>query len=146
MALFGNRARSFFSDLSLETLDIVDEFYSTDAHFCDPLVDIRGVERIKSYYRSILEHTLELRFAFDKSLEEGDSLALPWIMHLRSKELRGGNPIVVSGISHLTFDEVSSKATYHRDYFDLGQLAYEHVPLVGTAVRHIKSKLSHFRR
>lgn len=142
MALLANKARTFFSELSHSTLDLVDAFYSDDAHFCDPIVDMRGVDKIRNYYRGLYQAVQEIRFEFGEAVEDSSSVALPWLMHLRAAKLKGGAPITVAGISHLTFDEVSNKATYHRDYFDMGAFVYEHVPLLGSAVKFAKSRLA----
>jgi hypothetical protein len=45
----------------------------------------------------------------------------------------------LEGISHLRFGE---KIDYHRDYFDLGQMVYEQIPLVGRIIKTIKKRLS----
>jgi limonene-1,2-epoxide hydrolase len=45
----------------------------------------------------------------------------------------------VQGISHLKFLE--NQVIYHRDYFDLGEMVYEHVPVLGKIVRFIKNSL-----
>jgi hypothetical protein len=43
-------------------------------------------------------------------------------------------------MSYLQFDK-AGKVRYHRDYFDLGAMLYEHLPLLGSLVKTIKRRL-----
>lgn len=51
----------------------------------------------------------------------------------------GKHEVTVSGISVIRFDE---KIFAHRNYYDMGELLYEHVPILGRAVRKLKAKLA----
>ncbi len=54
--------------------------------------------------------------------------------------LRGSAPVTVEGATRLEFDE-TGKVCLHRDYFDLGAMLYEQLPLLGSVVRTIKGRL-----
>ena len=53
--------------------------------------------------------------------------------------LAGGGQIDVAGISHIRFDD---KINYHRDYYDLGEMLYEHLPAYGWLTRKLKARLA----
>ena len=52
-------------------------------------------------------------------------------MSYRHPRLAGGGLIRVDGCSHLLWWD---KVYRHRDYFDAGNLLYEHLPLLGAAI------------
>ncbi|MEL7287824.1 MAG: nuclear transport factor 2 family protein, partial [Pseudomonadota bacterium] len=62
-----------------------------------------------------------------------------WTMDLQHPKLQKGAPISVNGVSHLKFRD--GQVIYHRDYFDLGEMLYENLPLLGSVVRTIKQRL-----
>ena len=53
--------------------------------------------------------------------------------------LRAGDTIRVEGASYLRTH--NGKIYYHRDYFDMGAMLYEHLPLLGRIVQRIKKRL-----
>jgi hypothetical protein len=60
-------------------------------------------------------------------------------------KLNGGKTITVNGISHLLYqmdNESSAKIFLHRDFFDLGQLLYENIPVIGAINRQLKKGLT----
>ena len=45
----------------------------------------------------------------------------------------------LDGASHLRLAD--NRIAYQRDYYDLGAMLYEHIPLLGGAVRAVKARL-----
>lgn len=86
-----------------------------------------------------------IRFDFSAIIggREADrhSYAAFWTMTLQAGGLNGGDPVVVPGSSYLRFGDSDNLVVYHRDYFDMGQLVYEHVPLLGRVIGHVKARL-----
>jgi hypothetical protein len=56
-------------------------------------------------------------------------------------KLNGGEPIAIEGNSIIKFGGPEDKVVYHRDYFDVGAMVYEHIPVLGWGVRTVKEKL-----
>ena len=54
------------------------------------------------------------------------------------RKVGGGEPIILDGVSVFKYEE--GKAVYQRDYFDLGAMIYEKVPVLGSVVRWIKKR------
>ncbi len=65
---------------------------------------------------------------------------LVWRMDLRARGLKRGELVQLDGVSHIRFN-ADNLVDYHRDYFDMGQFVYEHVPVLGWAVRRVKKRL-----
>lgn len=133
--------RQFFNLLNPRTMDLVDEFYHSEATLVDPIGRQIGRKKIKSYYESIYGPVTAIVFEFKDGVEEGHLLSLPWTMRFRSKKLKGNKEIAVEGISMIRFDQKTGQAIFHQDYYDLGSMVHEHIPVLGGLFRWIKRKL-----
>ena len=131
----------FFNALHGGSMDLVDVFYHPKAHFSDPIGEHFGTVDIKKYYAGIYGPVTEISFEFKKPILNGNDLALEWIMTFKSKKLNGGENIVVPGLSKISFDPTTNQALEHRDYFDMGSMVYEQIPVFGSVVRWIKNSL-----
>ena len=134
-------AQAFFQNLSIDAMDLVDDFYDEDVHFQDPVVDIKGRAKLKAYYAKLYQDVESISFDCIDEIINEDVHALVWKMNLKAK-LGGGKLIVVDGISYIRFGGREGKAIYHRDYFDLGEFVYENVPVLAGIVKFVKKKLS----
>jgi hypothetical protein len=133
--------QTFFNALNGKSMDLVDIFYHPQAHFTDPIGEHTGVADIKKYYQGIYGPVTDIRFEFKTPLVAGQELAQEWSMFFKSSKLNGGKEIVVHGLSKIKFDSETHQAIEHRDYFDVGEMVYEHVTVLGMIVRWIKGKL-----
>ena len=59
-------------------------------------------------------------------------------MLLQHPKLNSGKIFSVPGVSIIRYED---KIYSHRDYFDLGAMLYEQLPLLGGLIRMIKRKL-----
>ena len=132
-----------FNDLRADNLHILDSFYHPQLKFSDPLGNINGLSEMKAYYAKMYETVKDIDFDFSDITEEGNHIMAPWVMTLTAEGLNGGEPVRVTGISHITFDEATNLVIYHRDYFDMGEFIYEQIPVLGSIVRMVKKKLAH---
>jgi hypothetical protein len=80
------------------------------------------------------------RIDFSNSFQNGDTVVLVWTMYCAHSALNAGKEFSVDGMSYIRFDPKSGKAVYHRDYFDLGEMIYENVPVLKTLIGFIKSR------
>ena len=55
--------------------------------------------------------------------------------------LNKGKEFVVQGVSEIHFE--NNLVTYHRDYFDMGEMVYERIPIFGWITKKIKNRLKH---
>ena len=117
----------------------LERLYRDDIIFCDPLHRIEGLPGLKRYFAAMSEGLKECRFEFDNASIAGDSACLPWHMHYAHRSLNGGRPLVLRGCSLLRYGE---KVYYHEDFYDLGAMVYERVPLLGALVRGVKSRMA----
>ncbi len=130
------RLKNLFNQMSSDDMGAMGEVYHPKVTFTDPFVTVQGIEALKAYFDGAYGNVIECRFEFSEDIGTGDDVCLPWIMKLRHKHIRRGKLIAVDGITHLHFEEGLVKT--HRDYFDAGQLLYENLPVLGSAVRWLR--------
>ncbi len=129
----------FFNKATYENMDSVcREFYGADVKFIDPIGEINGIEDMIKYYRNLYQNVISIKFDAVDNFEKVGEKVFVWQMHLKHKKVGGGEPIVLDGVSVLKYD--GSKVVYHRDYFDLGAMIYEKIPVLGSLIRWIREK------
>lgn len=143
LAVAGNleSSKKFFDQLSVERLDLVDQFYAKDVVFQDPVHKLNGSAQVKSYYEGLYKNVEAIRFEYGEGVESAHTVSLPWRMFLKTQAINSGNEITVDGVSIITFN-ADGKATGHRDYFDMGEFVYERVPVLRSIIGYIKRRLA----
>lgn len=129
-----------YEQLGADNLDLLERIYSQEVHFCDPAHEIRGLDALRRYFAALYKNVDSVDFTFSRRHLSGDEAYLSWRMTLRHPRLARGRAIGVDGLSYLQFDD-SGKVRYHHDYFDLGAMLYEHLPLLGSVIKTIKRRL-----
>ena len=134
------RFKETYSRLKLENLHLLDMIYAEKIHFVDPAHTLNGLDMLKSYFRELYRNVGSIEFDFIDQLTEGSRATLEWKMKFTHPRLAKNQVITVGGCSWIEFD-AEGKAVHHRDYFDLGAMLYEQLPLLGGIVRSIKRRL-----
>jgi limonene-1,2-epoxide hydrolase len=132
------RFKEIFNRLNRESIPLVDELYSPDVLFIDPIHEVRGIANLRAYFQRLYDGVVTCRFDFQSEAVNGEEAMLTWVMHMQHGRFRKGETVHLPGASHIRFGE---KVSYHRDYFDAGALIYERVPLLGGLIRGIKANL-----
>lgn len=132
--------KTAFKQLDRDHLELLEEIYAEDILFTDPAHSLSGLSALKKYFFELYQNIDSLSFEFGDELSDTHQATLEWIMTFNHPRLAKGRPISVSGCSWLKFN-AAGKAIYHHDYFDLGAMLYEQLPLLGGLVRTIKRKL-----
>lgn len=125
-----------FTRLTPDTPMPLDELYTPDVRFEDPLHRLEGLDQVRQYFTRLNAGLVEGRFSFGEALVGDTTAMVPWTMHLSLRRIR--RPVVVAGCSHLRY---AAKVSEQRDYFDLSALIYEQIPVFGAVVRRIKASL-----
>ena len=116
----------------------VANFYDEGIKFTDPVGTIEGRKNLTDYLAQMYDNLISIHFDMHETQRQGNTVFATWTMKVRHKKLNSGDEIVVDGVSHINF--IGGKAVYHRDYFDLGAMIYEHVPVLGGLTMWVKSK------
>lgn len=130
--------KRFYQNKDHTDLSLLDEIYSNDVIFQDPLHKITGLINLRDYMASMYEDVNECRFEYlDQVTSEGKAY-IKWNMHFRHPKF-GNKLISVRGVSQLHYDQ---KVTFHEDIYDLGDMIYEHIPIFGSIVRFLKRHIA----
>ena len=132
--------QEFFHKLNKDTMDLVPQFYESNARFQDPLVNLEGADKIRAHYAHQYEKAEYVKWNFGPETVSGERHILPWTMILKHPALNGGDEYSVDGIS--VIDMRNGKAVYHRDYFDMGAFVYERVPVLKSLVSFLKKRMT----
>lgn len=131
------RFKAYFVQMKLGDDSALNEIYSDNVIFIDPIHRISGVENLKAYFKKLDSNLIEGSFQFTDESIHGNTAYLQWEMNLRLK--RPSKIVKASGISVLT---VEQKIIRQRDYFDAGELFYENIPVLGNIIRFLKKKIA----
>lgn len=131
---------AMYQRLNSDNLHLLAEVYREDVVFLDPAHEIKGLSELTRYFAALYQNVDAIEFSFDHLLENGGEGYVQWLMTFSHKKLAGARPVSVNGTTFLQFDG-DGKVFYHRDYFDLGAMLYEQLPLLGRLVKSIKRGL-----
>ena len=134
------RVKRAYQTIDKGNLAEVETLYTQDVYFEDPTHGVQGKQALLRYFESMFETPRDCRFRFHQTITDGSDVFLSWTMFLRHPRLRRGETIRVEGASYLKTR--NGKIYYHRDYFDMGALVYENLPLLGRVIQHIRQRLS----
>jgi limonene-1,2-epoxide hydrolase len=138
---YSDRAKDAFTRLDINNLQVVDEFYDQNLEFIDPIGKISGRDNMRSYYKKMYQDLKTIKFTYQEAIESDKTVVLVWTMTYAVDKLNGGEPITIQGNSVIKFGGSENKVIYHRDYFDVGAMVYEFIPVLGWGVRKVKEKL-----
>jgi len=125
-------------------MDMLNDFYHKDARFIDPVVDTKNLTDLRAHYEHQYKFVKEIRFEFVDEHVSGDTHTLEWLMTLQTKRLNKGKAFTFPGSSVMTFK--GDKVIYHRDYFNLGDMVYERLPIIRMITNKIKKRLAYNRK
>jgi ketosteroid isomerase-like protein len=131
----------FYTDLASMRVESLKEIYSQDVVFIDPIAAHEGLSSVEQYFSKLLKNAKYCEFDIHNTLPTGEQgYAVNWTMRFTSSRINKGHPVSVDGISMLTLR--NDKIVLHRDYYDLGQMVYEHIPLLGRVIKKLKKGMS----
>ncbi|MFC4260441.1 nuclear transport factor 2 family protein [Marinobacter lacisalsi] len=131
------RFQRLFNTLCAGNMAGLGDVYSPHVRFMDPFEAIEGLDELRAYFDKVYSNVTACRFIFGNVLISDNNACIEWTMHLTHPRLRRGREVTVQGISRLTIAE--GRVEFHRDYFDAGELLYENLPVLGSAIRLVRS-------
>ena len=143
MAINPNLQRfvDFYNRLSATNLDELALVYAEDVIFVDPVHQISGLNALTEYFEHAYARLEFCQFEVLKATGDEQLGFVSWTMRFKHQAIGHGKLIEVEGCTALTFNE-QGLIIHHRDYFDLTQMVYQHLPLVGWLTTTIKRKMA----
>lgn len=138
LTLWLKEFKQLFNQLNATNLELLEQWYSQEIVFQDPLHQIQGLSQLKRYFSGLYENLLTIHFDYQWEQLTDSEIVLGWEMSYRHTKLNRGREIKVEGATRLLICD--GKISSHRDYFDAGAMLYEQVPVMGGAIRWLKQK------
>ena len=131
---------AFYTDLESMKVEDLSSIYSDDVTFIDPIDEHHGINAVENYFSRLLQNAKYCQFVIH-SAESADAerFVVEWTMSYTSTRLNKGEPISVDGLTLLEVH--NDRITRHRDYYDMGQMIYEHIPIFGGLIKRIKRNI-----
>lgn len=139
------RFKQYYEQFSQLPMAELAQLYATDVHFIDAIHDIRGFDDLTRHFESMCSGLVECRFEFLAETVTDNDAWFQWRMHYCHPKLKQGAPLNIVGASRIAwYDEAGSepgKVKYHEDFYDMGAMLYEHIPLLGRLILMLKNRL-----
>lgn len=127
-----------YLQLDRQQLHRLPEIYAERVVFIDPVCRIEGLAALRRYFSSLYRRLAYRRFELVSQQQQGNEAWLGWIMICAHPWL--AKPVRIEGATRLQFDPWGKVSLQH-DYYDLGAMLYEPLPLLGRLIRAIRGKL-----
>ena len=114
----------------------LDQLYTEDVRFRDPISTVAGLADLRTYFAHFAEVSAGAHFEITDELVQPGQAAVFWTMVMATDDGTPGRRF--QGVSHL---KVRDRIYEERDYFDLGEAVYDHVPVVNWFTRLVRSRL-----
>lgn len=128
-----------YNELHAGNLDRLAEIYQQNITFVDPVHKIEGLSQLQDYFNNLYLNMNQCQFVITNTVANGHQAAIYWTMTFSHKKIKSGQDVVVEG--HSLLKETDGKVIYQRDYFDVSSMVYEHVPIIGSIIKAIKSRI-----
>ncbi len=129
--------KAYYRDYKRLPVDDLGKLYEDTIIFRDPVQEIRGINVLRRYLTATRDAVSTCRFEYLDQLTGQDSAYIKWNMHFTHSQL-ANKPLTVRGITHIQFKQ---RIVYHEDVYDLGEMLYNNIPLLGLATRLLKNRL-----
>ncbi|WP_136806654.1 nuclear transport factor 2 family protein [Desulfosediminicola flagellatus] len=130
-----------YKKLNAQHLNLLDDIYSSEIHFIDPVHELRGLTQLHKYFENLYANIHHIQFEFSHPQWMEKEGYVQWLMTFAHPRIHAGQRVTVPGTSFLKFDS-ANKVYFHRDYFDIGAMLYQHLPIIGPVVKMINRRLA----
>jgi ketosteroid isomerase-like protein len=127
-----------YNQLDKSNLELLAHVYGDNIVFEDPLHKIEGLSALTDYFANMYENLNQGQFDIHTSFEQNNKASVYWVMTFSHKKIKQGQTLKVNGNTYLEFE--NGKVIYHRDYFDAGEMIYQHLPVFSTVINLIKRR------
>ncbi|MEM8948374.1 MAG: nuclear transport factor 2 family protein [Pseudomonadota bacterium] len=135
-----DRFENFYQDLGQGAIDGLSDVYDEQVVFIDPVTRHEGLPALTRYFQNLMQNCRSCRFDATTHRLGAEMAFVTWTMSFEHAHLRGGKPIVVEGVSELSIAD--DKIVKQRDYYDMGAMIYENVPVLGYIVGGLRRRIA----
>ena len=131
---------NFYNALSGANMQTLADIYHPEIVFIDPVHEIHGVSALSHYFTGAYARLQHCEFTALDKMEQGQQGFISWRMQFCHPAIGKGKPISVDGCSVLHWQDGLIK--YHRDYYDLNEMVYQHLPILGWLTTKVKQRMA----
>ena len=135
-----DRFERFYRNLGQSNINALAELYGEQVVFIDPVSEHVGLASLDSYFRNLMQSCRSCTFDMTIHRIDEGNVFVTWVMHFEHPQLRSGKPIAVDGVSKLVIAD--DKIVEQRDYYDMGAMVYENVPLLGFVISGLRRRMA----
>jgi len=118
---------------------IIESLYAEDIYFEDPTQGTQGKAALMRHIDRTFSNISNFSFKSHRMLTSDTDVFISWTQIFNHKKLARGKTLRVEGSTYLKTR--SGKIYYQRDYFDLGAVVYENLPIIGPIIKILRSRL-----
>lgn len=129
----------FYQNVNMDNLNRLADIYSDDVIFIDPVARHDGLQQLGGYFENLLEGCKAFQFVIHEAEIHNSKGWITWTLLFVHPRLNSGQQVELEGISLVEI--ANGKIFYQRDYYDMGVMVYENVPLLGRIIRYIRGRM-----
>lgn len=133
-----NDFKAFYQQANSSNLERMDRIYTQDVEFRDPLHTILGILALKSHFKNLSAKSNCVEFQYTDEQCSENSATIGWYMELSHSARAGGKTIKLRGVTQIRFTD---RIYYHEDFYDLGAMLYQQIPVLGAIVRFVNNRV-----
>ena len=135
------RVQRLYNELGPDNVnrDRLSQLYDDNIVFIDPMHRIEGLDSLTDYFAGLYQNVSEISFHYLSHWENGQEAVLRWEMTFRHPKVANGNAITLPGMTYLQYGD---RIRLHQDYFDSNQMLFDHLPIIGSVLKWLKSRLN----
>lgn len=130
--------KNLYSTFDDKTLSQLPELYHSNITFIDPIHKVEGIHNLSEYFSSFNNPDLHCKFIFTNEVISNHQAFFQWQMLYSHKRISSGKSLTLNGGSLIKFNE---KIFYHEDFYDMGAMLYQHIPIIGWCIKKINSRM-----
>ncbi len=134
------RFRKLYNELNKDTLEKLSDLYDPDTAFIDPIHTVHGLGELTEYCRNLYANVKSIQFEYHDVSYGPQIFHQDWTMTFEHPKMNKGEPISVAGSTRVRVNELGL-ITEHRDYYDVGEMIYRNIPVVGSFIELINKRL-----
>ena len=135
------RFRTLYNELNKDTLEKLADLYDADTVFIDPIHSVNGLGELTEYCRNLYANVQTIQFEYHDVSYGPGIFHQDWTMTFEHPKMNKGEPITVAGSTLVRVNDIGL-ITEHRDYYDVGEMIYRNIPVVGSFIELINRRLT----
>lgn len=133
------RFKQLYKKFDQNTISSLSDLYSSQVLFKDPIHQLEGIHELSHYFAGFCSDDLQCEFTIYNEVVAQEQAFFQWQMHYRHPRLASGKPLRLNGGTLIKFN---THIIYHEDFYDMGAMIYQHIPILGWAVNKLNARIA----